>query len=162
MTVMRENGVVMLVWEAEGPALPAGGGAAGEARIAAFYSHLLDEAAAFADRLYEAARAEYAASAAPRKRFTFPHYRLTLTATVTEESEAFFSVRREARLVRGGKTLATRQAADLFWRHTGRLCSPFLLRLRGYRPPRGRGDLYAENGTLHRLPDGHKKTRPAP
>ena len=156
MNVMRENGVVLVVWEAGLPSLAADG--AGGKRIAAFYTRLEQETAAFAERLLERARAEYAASQDPRKRFTFPHYRLSLSVSVTESDTLFFSALRQVRLMRGGRLLAENRHADLFLQHTGRLCPPIWLRLRGFRLPRGKGDLYRKEGAFYRLPPSSAST----
>lgn len=147
--IRRQAGVVMLVWETDLPCLPEE--SKGERRIAAFYQRLSEEATALIDRLDAAAREEYAACDHPRKRFTFPFYRLSLSVTVSEQGATFFSARRRLTLQRGGRTLAERNAAELFLRRTGVLCTRTALRLRSYRIPKGKGDLYMEGGILKRL-----------
>ena len=139
----------MLVWDHTPFPIPCGEDAGSE-RIAAFYRALEGEAEALAARITAHAFAEYTASAAPRKRLSFSFYRLETGAQVTEESGAFFSLARKTVLRRGSRLLATRRAYDLFFRRSGLLCTPAALRLLGYRVPRGKGELYCENGQLRR------------
>ncbi|MBQ8350452.1 MAG: hypothetical protein IJY20_00200 [Clostridia bacterium] len=153
----KEAGVVMLLWETDFPVLPEK--TKGEQRIAAFYHRLEEETKAFLDQLEGIAREEYTTLSSPRKRFSFSFYRLSVSVTVTEESADFFSAVRHIRLLRGGKILAERQAAEVFLQHTGALCTPFSLRLRGFRIPRGKGDLYIKDGVLCRLADKNKPVR---
>lgn len=145
----RANGMVTVVFETSFPPFPED--SRGERRIAAFYRRIEEETAALIDRLDAAAQEEYAALPDRHRRFSFSFYRLSVTVRVCEESDLFFSAQRRLTLQRGGKTLCDRIAADLFLRHTGALCTPFSLRLRGYRIPRGKGALYMENGLLKRL-----------
>jgi hypothetical protein len=144
--IKRENGAVILTWETQFPSLPAGN--KGEERIAAFYRRMEEEAHETAQRLTEAAREEYREAAKERKRVFFPFYRFSVTCTVTENSDRFFSVIRRAILTRGGTQLVNQENADLFWKKTGSLCPRGMLRLLGYRLPKGKGELYIENGSI--------------
>jgi hypothetical protein len=145
----RTNDTVTVVFEMSVPPLP--DGKKGDGRIAAFYRQIEEATTDLIDRLDAAAQAEYAAMPGRERRCLFSFYRLSMTVRVCEESDLFFSATHRLILQRGGKLLYDHRAAELFLRHTGAICTPFALRLRGYRIPRGKGDLYMENGLVKRL-----------
>lgn len=155
--IEREAGTVILVWETNFPA-PVPQGGKGAMRIADFYKRLEEETHAFLARLTDRAREEYRAGQAAG-RYAFAFYRFTVTVMVTEDGPYFFSAIRKTCLLRAGQAPYVRQAAELFWRKSGYLCSPGLLRLHGYRPPQGTGDLYFQEGNLYRLGQNGKETQ---
>lgn len=146
----REAGTAILVWETDFPSrLPQGD--KGAERIADFYRRLEEETQAFITRLSDHAREECRAGRAAG-RYAFSFYRFTVTVTVTEDGPCFFSATRKTSLLRSGQAPIVRHAAELFWRPSGYLCRPWLLRLHGYHPPKGKGDLYYQEKALYRLP----------
>ena len=127
--------------------------AAGYAAIAAFYKELAEQTGVgICQVLLPRAREEYLSSDRPRKRYTFPRYRLFLRFHVTQDADGCYSVRRESVLSRGGQILSVREAAEIFLTDSGRICSPVYLHRRGV-PLSDPGDpsLPGGNGSMQSL-----------
>ncbi len=132
MTVLREDGVAMLVYEI---ALPNVAEEGRGARIAAFYRQMADAYARATANIYEKAQAEYRASQNPRKRFFFLPYQFTVQIKTEEAEDArFLCFHRTARLTRGTEVLRVQEGRDCFLRRTGHLCPPFLYKAKRPHP----------------------------
>lgn len=129
--IFTEDGVAVLEWGFRPPEIPGDGKS--DARIRRFYREIGARCASCVHTVLAGrARAAYRASDDPRKRFTFPRFRLSVTVEAqAEEADGTRAFLRVARLARGGHVLREERTVDRFTPKSGRLLPPKRVKKRG-------------------------------
>lgn len=111
---------------------PAPEGEGGYKKIGDFYRQLCEATAMhLTEQLIPRVIAAYEACADARARYSFPRVRYLADFTVTQDGDGFFSVRRCARLLRGGREIAHYEEGEVFLPARGLLCPIGFLRANG-------------------------------